>query len=110
MNIEFKSEKLEQSLSNYKWLEDKFGRKIARDLVKKINALQAAMTLRDISSNPPYYRHLLKGNKAGIFAIDIANRKYRLCFIPMNGDLNEGVHTVTHIKIVEFSNHYKKIL
>lgn len=85
-------------------------------LTKVIRDLEASPTLLDIKLNKSLKLHPLKWSRKFELAIDVDGRKnpYRLIFETLNWEnvcndfLNNGIFkTVTQIKILDISNHYK---
>ena len=59
----------------------KFGDKLARKLIKRLNELSAFENVEQIPHKNPYRRHKLKGEYADCFSIDIKDG-YRIIFKP----------------------------
>lgn len=55
---------------------------IAKQLVKRINALKAADCIEDLDPQPPVRCHPLKGNRKSRYAMNVC-RPYRLIFEPL---------------------------
>jgi len=87
----------------------KFGSKMANKLMQRLNELQAATTLQDISYLPPSRCHELTGPHKGKFSVDLEH-PYRLLFIPANNPVpiksSGGLDwlNVTEVEITEITN------
>jgi proteic killer suppression protein len=83
MIIGYKTRKLEKSLNIEKEMVRTYGTRRAKLLQTRLARLRAARSLMDFA--PPYSGsarcHELKGDKAGIFSIDL-DHPYRLLFRP----------------------------
>jgi proteic killer suppression protein len=107
--IEFSSRKLKNKLSSIKSLNKDYPQKIARNIIKRINQLQAFDCLAEVPTTPPFRRHSLSGKRKNQLAIDLSER-YRIIFIPIyeceEDNENKNHKNVNKIKIMEVSNHY----
>jgi proteic killer suppression protein len=63
----------------------RFPRMIMRRAVRKLEQLNAAMTLDDLRVPPSNRLHALQGDRAGQHSISI-NDQWRICFVFLNGD------------------------
>ncbi len=104
MELEFQDKKLQKHCQSEKDLQRKYGNEQARLIIKRINQLQAAENLYDISKLPQVRLHSLSENRQGEFAIDIKHPK-RLILIPLDGD-SKDLKTTTKIKITEITNYH----
>lgn len=101
------------------WLNIKFGTQ--SELITLIQALEAAVVLRDISQMPQYHLHPLK-NKGrrklkGYYAIDICGRRepWRVILQPLDSNheafdstnIDEIAGIVRVVKIEQVSKHYE---
>lgn len=64
-------------------------------VVRKLNLIDAAETLEDLSSPPGNRPHPLSGDRAGQHSVSI-NMKWRICFVWKDGNAHD----------VEVTNHY----
>ena len=69
MKIDYKSDKQKAQLENFKYLSKTYGILIARQIIKRIQELDAAFCLKEMP--PQAGTHPLKGNLKGYFSIDI---------------------------------------
>jgi toxin HigB-1 len=81
MRIWFKSKRLARTFSSEAELRKAYGDAQARKIQVRMKALQSAPRLVDVPTIPPDRRHQLKGDRAGQFAVDIA-QPYRIVFEP----------------------------
>ncbi|MFO7976579.1 MAG: type II toxin-antitoxin system RelE/ParE family toxin [Candidatus Hydrogenedentota bacterium] len=79
MYIEFKTKKLRQQCQSLAALRKAYGEVIARQVVKRINALKAADRIEDLAPLPPTRCHPLKGSRKGQYAMNLG-QPYRLIF------------------------------
>ena len=112
MQINFKNKKVEKQCRNLKEAKKKFPEKVAKKLFKLINYLDAAENLESVINSPVYHFHALKGDKSGLFAMDIDGRtsSYRLIVefddIEDEQVFTDSIHIVVII-IEEVSKHYE---
>ena len=64
-------------------MKSELGAQRAKKLKQRLMELMAADSLADISHLPPSRLHVLKGNRADQFSVDLEH-PYRLLFIPVN--------------------------
>ncbi|KRK75998.1 hypothetical protein FC67_GL000767 [Companilactobacillus alimentarius DSM 20249] len=86
--------------------------KVAKKLLKLVNFINAAENLKSLINNPVYHFHSLKGNKDGLYSLDIDGRRssYRLIvsFGSLTSDnLFEEAILIVSIQIEEVSKHYE---
>jgi len=81
IKIYFRTRKLQKICSEEREMQRQLGKKCAEKLQQRLNELQAADALLDLSHLPPMRCHELDGNRAGQFSVDIEH-PYRLLFIP----------------------------
>ncbi len=82
MYIEFKKKKLRKQCESFAALRKAFGDIIAKQVVKRLNALKAADCIEDLDPLPPTRCHPLKGNRKGQYAMNVG-QPYRLIFEPL---------------------------
>ena len=104
MELEFQDKKLEKQCQNIKDLNRKYGNVQAKIIVNRLNQLQAAESLCDVSKLPQARLHGLSGDRQGQFAVDVQHPK-RLIIVPLNGDFKD-LKTVTKIKIIEIIDYH----
>jgi len=98
MQVEFKNPKLKKICEDNKRLSKKYGDKQAKEIIKRINELDAAANLYDISKIPQARLHPLRQNWKGYCSVDVKH-PYRIFLLPLNGDLSD-IKTITAVKIV----------
>jgi len=99
MDVEFQQNQNKKLYENHKKLFRKYGKQRAEVIIKRINELEAAKDLNDISLLPQTWFHALMGNYEGCYSVDLKH-PYRLIFNPLNGDTSD-LRTVTKINIRE---------
>ncbi len=82
MYIEFKTNKLRKQCESFAELRKAYGETVARQVMKRLNALKAADRIKDLDPLPPTRCHPLKGNRKGQYAMNVGQR-YRLIFEPL---------------------------
>lgn len=118
MDVRYSTKKVEKYCTNLATAKKEHGDQIARELFKVINFLQSVVSLRDVAAYTPSHFHKLKGNRKGLWAIDINGRKsgYRLILIPIDEegkaypsdiDIVPISHTIQIIEVKEVSKHYE---
>jgi proteic killer suppression protein len=106
MNLYFRSRKLEKTCNNEKQMKGDLGPAIAKKLRQRLQELEAADSLADISHLPPPRCHELQGDRAGELSVDLVH-SYRLIFIPaddtvpVKDDGGLDWSKVTEVAIVE---------
>jgi len=80
MNIEFSTKKLAKQCSSRKAMVGKWGPKMSKILMRRLDDIDAAECLEDLRNVPGRY-HELTGDRAGEFAASLGGQ-YRLLFRP----------------------------
>lgn len=112
MYIEYKTSKVNRQCTDLRQAKKDFPSKVAEKLIKMINFIEAAENLESVVNFPTYRFHDLKGNKRGLYAMDIDGRRgsYRL-IVKFDGQDNENLFSdsssIEIIQIEEVSNHYE---
>jgi len=104
MEISFSSSKLQKLCEDHKQLKRVYGNLQSDRIIRRINELQAAENLFDISKLPQTRLHHLKNNLKGFWAVDIM-QPYRVLVKPLNGS-NEDLKSITKIEITEIGKDY----
>lgn len=110
MNITFKTNKLEKSLSRPGEIKKVYGI-MSKRIAQRMDQLQAAPNLASILSFPFLECHPLSGKRQGEWAISISGN-FRLIFelehdpIPIKGDLTMDPTLITDIKILEITDYH----
>ncbi len=110
MNIDFKNNKIQKALTDARETQKVFGN-MARKVAQRMEQLKAAPTLADMENYPAARCHYLKGDRKGVWAIDISVN-HRILFeiaqknLKMNksGSINSG--KVTHIVIIDAADYH----
>lgn len=97
MEISFINSKLQKTCEDHSKLKAKYGALQAQRIIRRINELQAAANLYDITQLPQARLHPLLGDRKGQFAVDIVHPQ-RIILIPLNGDVAD-LKTVTIVEI-----------
>lgn len=112
MRISYKNRKVEKQCESLKEAKKAFSEKVAKKLLKLVNFIKAAENLESVIKNPFYNFHKSKGNREGIYALDIDGRRssYRLLvtFEDMTSEhIFEEAISIVSIQIEEVSKHYE---
>lgn len=103
MKISYKNNKLEKSLTIDKVIIKTYGNQ-AKKIKQRMNELESWDTLDDILKLPALRLHPYKGNKKGLWSIDI-HQNWRILFeitvnpIPLLEDGGVDLSKVTSVKI-----------
>lgn len=81
MDVSFRTKQMQKACNSAGAMNAKWGDKMAKKLRQRLNELQAAVTLEDVSRLPPARCHALTGNLAGHLSVDLVH-PYRLLFVP----------------------------
>ncbi|WP_390408183.1 hypothetical protein [Lacticaseibacillus jixiensis] len=112
MHVSYKNKRIEKQCTSLREAKKAYSEKVAVKLLQRVNFLVAADNLASVIDNPVLHFHDLKGNREGIYAIDIDGRRgsYRL-LIRIDGFSKEEVFAIANvieiIEITEVSNHYE---
>ncbi len=119
MEIQYRKEKIEKICHDRKKAKKFFGGSdiMAISLLSRVNALEQADTIKDIVVQKTFRFHDLKGERDGLFAIDVKTKQdpWRLIlqpldenkqpFVPCN--IDEISNIVQIVRIEEVSKHYE---
>ena len=111
MDITFRTRRLGRIFSSERLLRREYGDLMARTIRRSLNVLEGADNLTEVSVLPPFRRHLLSGDRAGQYAIDLVH-PYRLVFepshepIPLLEDGGIDAFRVTAIEIIEVVDYH----
>lgn len=112
MQVSYKNKRIEKQCTNLREAKKAYSEKVAIKLLKRVHFLMAAENLESVINYPIHHFHDLKGNREGLYAIDVDGRRgsYRL-LLSIDGFSKEQVFTaaseITIIEITEVSNHYE---
>ena len=110
MIIEYDTNKLAKNVKTPSAIFKAYGN-LAKNIIKRLAELEAAPNLNDMRYLPQANCHLLKGKRAGQFAVDVSVN-YRIIFVPNHNPipvLNDGGINwllITKIKITEIGTDY----
>ncbi|PIR37737.1 MAG: hypothetical protein COV34_03005 [Candidatus Zambryskibacteria bacterium CG10_big_fil_rev_8_21_14_0_10_42_12] len=104
MEISFSNKKLQKLCEDHNKLKAKYGALQARRIIRRINELQAAANLHDISQLPQARLHSLTGDRKGQFAVDILH-PYRIILLPLDGDTAD-LRTIQVVEIVSIIDYH----
>src|ERR1700736_5171263 len=111
MDIAFSSRALQRACNSEKELSRCWGKNRGRTVGRRLLQLAAAANLNVVRAIPAAKLHLLKGDRAGQFAIEV-DHSFRLVFIPNHNPVpphkNGGVdlERVMKIKIIEVIDYH----
>jgi proteic killer suppression protein len=111
MEIFFVNKKLADIFSSEKKLVRNYGPEDARTIMRRMQLLNASVTLNDVPPTPPSRRHALTGDKAGQFAVDLKH-PFRLVFephhnpLPHKADGGLDLTRITAIKIIAVEDYH----
>jgi len=109
MLIYFHTSKLQKICNTEREAVKKLGPRCARKLMQRLQELDAAECLADISRVPPPRCHELTGNRNEQLSVDLQH-PYRLLFIPANDPVPQTAdggldwEKVTEIEIIEIAD------
>lgn len=110
MNLAFKSNKLEKSLTDARTLQKSYGA-LAKRVAQRMDQLRAANNLAELQTYPAANCHALSGDRAGEWAVDLSGN-YRLIFeidhhpIPVQEDGSVDSIRITDIRILETTDYH----
>lgn len=119
MELIYDNNKLHDQCTSLKEAKKLFGgnAELAVKLHARITALESANVLKDIILTKPMRFHALKGDKEGLFSIDVKTKAepWRILLQPLNENkepydpcnIDEISTTVRIVKIEEVSKHYE---
>lgn len=107
VEIFFKNNKLSKVFNDGARLQKEYGAPNARIIRNRLAVLEAAATLADVPSGPPERRHLLVGDLAGSYAVDL-QQPFRLIFCPKEPQARPGhdLHKITAIIITQVVDYH----
>lgn len=110
VDIFFKSNKLAKVLNDDARLKKEYGRN-GQVIKNRLAVLQAAESLAVVPTTPPERRHLLTGEYAGHYAVDLQH-PHRIVFIPtddpppLKPDGGHDLHNIKSITIIEIVDYH----
>ena len=109
MDIDFASNALAKSMASASNMQRTYG-DLSRRLKLRLDLLYLADCLADVPTTPPPRRHLLTGEYAGHFAVDISGN-WRLVFkpsqpVPVSPDGSTDLKAVTSITLIEVTDYH----
>jgi len=110
MQISYKNNKLEKSLSSPREIIKNYGTR-AKNVNQRMEDMKAVANLHDLSLFPQANLHELKGDKKGSLAVDIS-ANYRIVFkpdhqpIPQKDDGGLDWRAVTKIKLTDIEDYH----
>ena len=109
MDIVFKNQKFKEQCNNQKLLVRKYGKDMAKRIRRRLDDLQAVLTLEDMRPPFPGRCHELRHNRAGQLSLDLVHPQ-RLIFepakepIPKKPDRGIDWSQVTAIRILDIDD------
>lgn len=110
MLVTFASKRLEKDLSSAAAIGRRYGN-LAKRIGMRLEVLFQADCLADVPTDPPPRRHMLSGDLAGCFAVDLSGN-WRLVFrpnqapLPLKEDGGLDLSKVTSIEIVDVVDYH----
>ena len=111
MEINFKSVKLARVFNQEKLLKKEYGEENSRIIMRRMQVLQAAPNLSQVSHLKPVGRHELIGKRKGEFAVDL-QQPFRLVFrpnhdpVPLKTDGGIDLEHITSITIINMEDYH----
>jgi proteic killer suppression protein len=111
MDIDFSSRSLQRACNSGKELIRRWGKDRGHTIGRRLQHLAAADNLLVLSAVRPAKLHILKGKRAGQFAVD-GDYPYRIIFepnektVPKKPDGGPDLRRITKIKIIEVVNYH----
>ncbi|WP_414467441.1 type II toxin-antitoxin system RelE/ParE family toxin [Lacticaseibacillus chiayiensis] len=99
MEAKAKNNRLERQLTDPRIRNRIFGTSVGRRIAARIDEIAAATTLDDVSRFPPSRLHALKGDRQGLFAVDVS-ANYRLLFAGFDDEYQQSVDTAEIVAVV----------
>lgn len=112
MQVSFASKRMEKDMATSAALSKRYG-DLAKRIRMRLDVLFQADSLADVPVEPPPRRHMLSGDHAGCFAVDLSGN-WRLVFrpdnypLPLKEDGGIDLSKVTAIQIVDVIDYHKK--
>ncbi len=109
MEICFKNKKLKKSLTTAREMVAKHGPRRAKLIQQRLSEIEAGPNLKILGQLPGPRLHGLKGNRRGIFSVDL-DHPYRLLFLPDHTPVPELVSggpdlsAITQVKVLEIAD------
>lgn len=104
MVVEYANSRMEKDLTLPRRIARQYGH-IQPSLENRLSELRAAVSLGDITPEPPPRRHKLTGNRADCWGIDVS-RNWRIVVQPMGEFDPDDLHTITKVKIVSIEDYH----
>lgn len=111
VEIHFKTAKLQKTCNAAAALRKAYGGENASRVQRRLAVLEAAPSLADVPNVPPERCHLLTGDRAGCFAVDIKH-PFRIVFAPTTqppprkADGGIDLRKVTSVTILEIVDYH----
>ena len=86
MKLIFSTKKFQKCCNSEKESNREWGEGLAKKVRQRLNEMQAANSLADLSHLPPPRCHALSGRRKGQFAVDLTGN-YRMVFEPFHNPL-----------------------
>lgn len=112
MKISYANKKVKKQCKELKQAKKDFPMKIAKKIFKLVDFIEAAENLESLINMPTYRFHDLKGNKKGLYALDIDGPRspYRLIVSFDNTNIDKVFTDSISIEVIiikEVSKHYE---
>lgn len=109
MIVEYKNRKLQKSLQNYEEARKRYGSEMAKLIILRIEQLIAAQNLSDVSKIPAARLHPLKGDRKGLWALDLKH-PFRLIIraVPEGNCSIADLESIKIIRVEEVTNYHDR--
>ena len=110
MKVTFKNKKLEKSLTVHSDIIKAYGVR-AKKVKQRMDEIRASADVSTLMQIPAANCHELKGNRKGIFAVDISGNWQLLfeptcCTVPIKSDGSVDYQQIQSIKILEVKDYH----
>lgn len=101
MQIKY-SNKLEKKLGSNNLIKKNFGN-VYKTVIILLDVLKMVENLSEISHSPPFRRHKLSGEYAGLYSLDL-NRNYRMIIKDLKGE--EDLKKIDSVEIYDIVDYH----
>ena len=111
MEVRFANNKMQKICNSQKLLQVEYGASNARKIMMRLSEMYSVDNLSQISVLPPPRRHVLSGDRAGQFAVDIKH-PFRIVFVPDHDNIptlecgGVDVSKVIRIKVIWIGDYH----
>ena len=111
MEVSFETNKLAKIFGSEKKIIREYGSKLGKCIMRRLAFLEAADSLSDIPTSPPFRRHELRQDRKGQISIDLEH-PFRLIFkpnhnpVPVKTDGGLDLKKISAITILEVEDYH----